>query len=318
MLSRVADALFWMSRYLERAEYVARLLDVGFHLDLDLRAVTAGPPELHWTSVLTILQTSAPPALAGRESPQAAIVRWLTFDLDNPSSILCCVNRARNNARSIRGSISPGIWRELNKLYLHLRDPDFSHQAEHSPHDFYQAVQVGSHAFQGVCDATLTRDEGWQFIQLGKYLERADKTLRILDVKSQLLRELSDPADLPLSNLQWAAVLRSCLAYEAYQRLYISRIDPAHVVEFLLLQPRFPRTVRFCLEQAARALAQIEGAPADGGQSEADRALGRVLSDLRYCDLARVRAGDLNGFLQSVLARCNAVALAVQAQYSLR
>src|SRR5581483_7095155 len=150
--------------------------------------------------------------------------------------------------------------------------------------------------FHGVCDATMTRDEGWQFIQLGKYLERADKTLRILGKKSQLLHDLAEAAELPLANLHWAAVLRSCLAHEPYQRVYISRVDPAHVIEFLLLQPRFPRSVRFSLEQAAGALTQIEGSAADAGESEPGRALGRVLSELRYCDPARVRSHGLAPF----------------------
>jgi uncharacterized alpha-E superfamily protein len=318
MLSRVADAMFWMSRYLERAECIARLLDIGFHLDLDLTGVAGGTSELHWSSLLAILQTAVPAKPAREASPVSEIIRWLTFDLDNPNSIMCCINRARNNARSIRGSISPRMWRELNKLYLQLRDPEFTQQAYDSPYDLYQAVQVGSHLFQGVCDATLTRDEGWQFIQLGKYMERGDKTLRILNIKSQLLQDITDPSDMPLAHLHWAAVLRSCLAYEAFQRLYISRVDPAHVVEFLLLQPRFPRSVRFSLEQAARALTQIQGVHAESGDSEADRILGRVLSELRYCDLDRVRANGLSQFLEMILARCHEVGLAIQGQYSLR
>src|SRR6266571_2877163 len=137
MLSRVADALFWMSRYLERAEHVSRLLDVCFHLELDLHGVLAGPHKLHWQ--------------------------------------LC--------------------------------DPDFTSLASESPHEFYLAVECGSHVFQGVCDATVTHDEGWQFIQLGKYLERADKTLRILDIQYHLLHDMLNPKDKPLANLQWAAVL---------------------------------------------------------------------------------------------------------------
>jgi uncharacterized alpha-E superfamily protein len=318
MLSRVADAMFWMSRYLERAEAIARLLDVGFHLELDLMGVAGGPSELHWSSLLAILQTAVPSNLAHQASPVSEIIRWLTFDLENPNSILCCVNRARNNARSIRGSISPWMWRELNKLYLQLRDPEFTEQASDSPHDLYQAVQVGSHLFQGACDATLTRDEGWQFIQLGKYLERGDKTLRILNIKSQLLQDISDPSDLPLAHLHWAAVLRSCLAYEAFQRIYISRVDSAQVIEFLLLQARFPRSVRFSLEQAARALTQIQGVNTESGDSEADRILGRVLSELRYCDLDRVRATGLAPFLEMILARCYEVGQAIQGQYSLR
>jgi uncharacterized alpha-E superfamily protein len=317
MLSRVADAMFWMSRYLERADHVARLLDVSFHLELDLRGVMAGPPELHWTSLAAILQQRLPVPAQEMLPPQVAISRWLTFDLDNADSILSCVSRARNNARSIRGTINTEMWRELNKLYWQLRDPEFSGQARESPHDFYQAVMCGSHLFQGVCDATLTRDEGWQFIQLGKFLERADKTLRILDIKYHLLQELTDPADLPLSNLHWGGVLRSCQGYNAYQRLYVGRIEPERVVEFLLLHPRFPRSVRFALEAAAQALAEIEGPLSARAESKADRVLGRVLSELRFAELDQLLDGDLHEFLGGILERCSQVGRAIQDQYSL-
>jgi uncharacterized alpha-E superfamily protein len=319
MLSRVADALFWMSRYVERAEQVARLLDVCFHLELDLRGVLAGPHEFQWSALTAILQQIVPPLDGAADAARhAKISRWLTFDLDNPTSIMSCVTRARANARSIRGTINLPMWRELNKLYLRLRDPDFCRQAEDSPHEFYQAVECGSHLFQGVCDATLTRDEGWQFIQLGKFLERADKTLRILDIQYHLLRELNDPSDLSLSNLQWAAVLRSCSAYEAYQRLYVGRVEPERVVEFLLLHPTFSRSVRFCLEEASRALTVIEGAAAPHEVSKVGRVLGRVLSDLRFAEVGQILQDGLHLFLGGVLDRCGQVGRAVQEQYSLR
>jgi uncharacterized alpha-E superfamily protein len=319
MLSRVADALFWMSRYLERAEHVARLLDVCFHLELDLRGVLAGPHEFQWSALAAILQQIVPPV----EHPvnlsrQSVISNWLTFDLNNPSSILSCVSRARANARSIRGTINSVVWRELNKLYLQLNDADFCRRAADSPHEFYQAVECGSHLFQGVCDATLSHDEGWQFIQLGKLLERADKTLRILDIQYHLLRELADPSDLSLSNLQWAAVLRSCSAYEAYQRLYVGRVEPERVVEFLLLNPTCPRSVRFCLEEASRALTVIEGTMSGEEVSKVSRILGRILSDLRFAELGELLKGDLHVFLGGVLERCGHVGQAIQEQYSLR
>lgn len=317
MLSRVADALFWMSRYLERAEHIARLLDVGFHLELDLHGVLAGPNELHWSSLLAILQQEVPLQERGPSSaPQAALTRWLALDPQNPSSIVSCINRARNNARSIRGTISSEMWRELNKLYWQLRDADFVHQAEESPHELFEAVVVGSHLFAGVCDATLTHNEGWQFIQLGKYLERSEKTLRILDIKYHLLHELTNPSDLPLLNLQWAGVLKNCSAYEAYQRLYISRVEPERVVEFLLFDATFPRSVRFSLESAAAALAEIEG-PAGRGASKADRILGRVLSELKFSDLEQVLAAGLHGFLEGILLSCGQVSREIQQQYSL-
>jgi uncharacterized alpha-E superfamily protein len=318
MLSRVADALFWMSRYLERAEQVARLLDVAFHLELDLSGVLTGPPELHWTSLSAILQQPLPPAEGASGSPQSLISQWLTFDLTNPTSIMACVGRARDNARSIRGAISSEMWKTLNKLYWQLRDPDFGSQARESPHAFFEAVADGSHLFQGICDATLTHDEGWHFIQLGKYLERADKTLRILDVKYHLLQDLSNPSDLPLCNLQWGAVLRSCLAYESYQRRYVGRVEPEHVVEFLLVQESFPRSVRYCLGASARALADVEGAAPGEARSKAARTLGKVLSDLQYLELEQILREDFHAFLGGALERCAQASAAVQDQYMLQ
>src|SRR6185295_3879810 len=179
MLSRVADALFWMSRYLERAEHVARLLDVCFHSEIDLHGVMSGPHELQWTALATILQMP-PRTPRGDGQPHATLSRSLSFDTDNPMSIISCISRARYNARSIRGTINSDIWKELNKLYWQLSDENFRRDAQQSPHEFYAAVETGSHLVQGVCDATMIHNEGWQFIQLGKYLERADKTLRTL------------------------------------------------------------------------------------------------------------------------------------------
>lgn len=345
MLSRVADALFWMSRYLERAEQIARLLDVSFHQELDLFGPGAETEELH--DVLTILQ-----AAPGREAGNAAVSNgaarngtrngagpaadvpdeapehgsgvgdvfirhWLTFDLENPNSIVSCVNKARNNARSIRGTISTPMWRELNKLYWTLRDPEFSSRAMDSPHDFYGAVEEGSHLLQGACDATLVRDEGWQFIQLGKYLERADKTLRILDAKQQRLHQPVEAVELPFGHLRWAAVLKSCLGHEAYTRRFLSRVEPERVIEFLLLHGEFPRSVRFSLESAARALESLEGRPAERGELRADRILGRVISDLRFAEVETLLARGLHEYLQSVLENCWHAAAAVQREYAL-
>ncbi len=316
MLSRVADALFWMSRYLERAEHVARLLDVCFHLEVDLRGVASDPHVQNWTCIATILQQPVPPACDA--SLQAAIGESFTFDLTNPGSVMSCLSRARLNARSIRDVISSEVWRELNTLYLQLLDPDFISRARESPHDFYQAVETGSYALQGACDATMNHDVGWQFIQLGKYLERADKTLRTVDIQYHRLQQLHEPADLPLSNVQWAAVLRSCRAYEAHRRRYAGRLDPEHVVDFLLLNPDFPRSVRFCLEAAERALTAIEGAARGTGLSRPGRLLGRVVGELRFCEIDQVLADDLHGFLGGVLDRCGQIGRALNEQYSLR
>lgn len=316
MLSRVADSLFWMSRYLERAEHLGRLLNATFHLELDLTGLVPEGYQPSWAANLEIVQQVAPAELLAHPDPAHAVAAWLTFDRTNPASVLANVNRARNNARSIRGTVGPDVWRALNDLYWQLCDPDFEARARESPFAFYQAVEAGSQRFQGVCDATLPHDEGWQFIQLGRYLERADRTVRTLDVKYRQLRTLPDPANDPLASLEWAGLLKTCLAFEAYQRLYISRVEPARVISFLLTHPTFPRSARFCLEEAAKALTAI-GAPGGAGSGKAERVLGRLLAVLRYAEPDEVIPTDVHSFAADLLAECNHVGRLIQEQYSL-
>jgi uncharacterized alpha-E superfamily protein len=240
------------------------------------------------------------------------------FDADNPSSIIACLARARLNARSIRGTINSEVWRELNKLYWKMCDPEFVRRAKESPYEFYQAVECGSALFQGLCDATSTHDEGWQFIQLGKFTERAEKTLRILDIQYHLLRDLTNPADVSLSTLHWAAVLKSCRAYEPYQHRHVGRVEPDRVLDFLLIESRFPRSVRFCLEALSRSLEVIEGPTSRRQLSKADRLLGLMQAELTYRPLGQIVAADLHEFLSRMIEQIGQVSRAVQEQYSLR
>ncbi len=323
MLSRVADAMFWMSRYIERADHLARFLEVGFHLDFDLHGVVDGSQELQWLSIIEVMQQPLPENL---DLPlDDYINKVLTFDMANSASIMTCVNRSRNNARSIRGSISTDMWRELNRLYWLLTDEEFRRRVQDSPHDLYQAVQTGSQMFQGVCDATLSHDEGWNFVQLGKYLERADKIVRLIDSRRKQLQALEETLEPSLQNLHWAGLLRSCQAYQAYQQRYISRVDPDRILEFLLFNPDFPYSVRFCLNAAAENLAAIGegvtvgsgGETSRGGGGRAGRLLGRTLLELEYAEPAEIFEGQLPQFLQTIERRCAQVVNAVREQYSL-
>jgi uncharacterized alpha-E superfamily protein len=317
MLSRVADALFWMSRYVERAEQTARLLDVWFHLELDLSGVGAAPFEMHWNALSAILQ-ARPTATSAGQTGLLSLSQWLTFEPHNPASILACLSKARLNARGIRGTLDSEVWRELNKLYWRLQEPDFVRRSKESPYELYQVVEVGSALFQGQIDSATTHDEGWHFIQLGKFVERADKTLRILDVQHQVLSDLTDPADLSLTNLHWAAVLKSCKAYEPYQRRNVGRVEPEGVLEFLLLDPSFSRSVRFSLEAIIRHLAAIEGETTGQPMTVADRLLGLMRADLAYRPLQQLRQGDLHEFLRRMIDQLAHVSRAVQERYSLR
>lgn len=315
MLSRVADSLFWLSRYLERAEHIARLMDVGYHFELDFAGLDEAAQDGHWQVIAQVLQQNHLEASSANFAEQ--LVEWLTFDPANPDSIISCINKARNNARAVRGAITAEMWQELNKLYWRLRDQDFAVRAKDSPHEFFRAVEIGSQHIQGVGEATLNRDEGWYFLQLGRFLERADKTLRILDASYMALDGSRAPTDLPMSNLQWAGVLRSCAAYHAYQRLNVGRVEPDKVVEFILLNASSPRSVRFSLESAAVALNGIEGSTSSKQASKPYRLLGKLISDLEYLDLEPLLEHGLHEFHADLIDRVQQVGLAVQEQFTL-
>jgi uncharacterized alpha-E superfamily protein len=246
-----------------------------------------------------------------------AAQRWILVDGVNPGSVMSCVKRSRNNARSIRGSISPSMWRELNKLYWRLSDPGMQARIAESPHDFCEETQLGTLLFHGACEATLMHDEGWHFIQLGRYLERAEKVLRILDAGLGLL-DGAESADLPISNLRWGAVLRHCSAYEAYQRLYISRVEPERVVDFLLVNADCPHAVRFCLARIMQSLTEISGRLPERCDDEVVRTVGRLLNDLVYLDSQAIGQEGLRALLGDALGRCHRISHLLQRQYALQ
>jgi uncharacterized alpha-E superfamily protein len=313
MLSRVADCLFWMSRYVERAETMARLLNATFHREMDLADLAPSDDHHPWLANLSVFQLSPPEHLQGSVLP-AALAEWMSFDIANPGSIIGCVNRARNNARSIRCTIGPQVWRAINTLYWQLRELESETRDRQSPFSYYQAVESGCHLVQGVCDATLPHDEGWEFIRLGRNLERADKTLRLLAVKHQ---ELAQHADGSLVTLEWARLLKSVHAFEAYQRAVPARVEPERVTEFLLLNTTFPRSVRFCLEEAWHAIASIEKYTQSRGEGRAERLLGRVVNELRYAEPGQLFHHESAPRLQYMLQQCVAFGRTVHEQYML-
>jgi uncharacterized alpha-E superfamily protein len=314
MLSRVADCLFWMSRYLERAESMSRLMNAAFHRELDLASLTPTHDRRPWLASLAILQQSLPQSLNGDDFQPWAVAEWLSFDISNPGSIISCINRSRNNARSIRGTIGPHVWRAINSLYWQLRESEFANRARYSPFEYYQAVESGCHLFQGVCDATLPHDEGWEFIRLGRSLERADKTLRMLLVNYEFL---SQNTDVPMVALEWGRVLKSTNAFEAYQRANAGRVEPDRVIEFLLLDTTCPRAVRFCLEEASRALSSIERYTDGRGHGRAERLLGRAISELRYAEPGQMSAKVISQQLPELLQQCTGIGRMVHEQYLL-
>jgi uncharacterized alpha-E superfamily protein len=308
MLSRVAESLFWLARYLERAEDVARIVAVNFQASLDAPSVSQ---ELAWEPVIAITGDGALFRRTYDTFDAASVTAFLTRHPENPNAILSCVGRARENARAVREQISREMWEEINRLYHLVSGADVAVIAR-NPYDFFSQIRNGSHLFQGVTDATMTHGEGWEFIQAGKFLERADKTARILDVKYGALTTSGSEAA-PLVSLQWIALLKSCSAFEPYRRAH-SQIQTWRVVDFLLLERAFPRSVTFCLEQARASLQRISGSPPERPANSAERLLGRLCAELTYLDI-RDALDDLHGYLGDMQHKLNSIGEAVAQSY---
>src|SRR5208337_955074 len=256
MLSRVADSVYWMSRYVERAENVARFIEVNFQLMLD------APPgeDQQWQPLVNTTGDYQDFARRYKVPSQENVVRFLTSDGQNPNSILSCLRSARENARTVREIISSEMWLHLNKFFLMVNSAAARSNCVQSPESLLDEVRMASHLFYGVMDATMTHGEPWHFAKLGQMLERADKTSRILDVKYFILLRSAADVGTPFDDIQWAAVLRSASAFEMYRKRY-GRISPRGVVDFLILDPEFPRAIRFCLLAARDSLHAISGTP---------------------------------------------------------
>lgn len=309
MLSRVADAIYWMSRYVERAENVARFVDVNLNLGLDF------PESLpQWAPLVATTGDTKLFEERYGEASRDNVLSFLTFDQEAPNSIVNCFAKARENARSVREVISSEMWEQVNRSYLMVMDAARSRSPLDSAHDFYTAVKQASQLFIGVTDLTMTHNEGWHFGRMARLLERADKTSRILDVKYFLL--LPDPqhVGLAIDELQWAAVLRSASAFEMYRKRHGS-ITPAKIVEFLMLSRRFPRSVRFCLDKAERSLHMITGTPEGSWTSASEREMGRVVADLAYAETSVMLAKGLHEHIDDFQQRINRIGEAVYSQF---
>ena len=308
MLSRVAENLYWISRYIERAENVARLLDVGFHLELDASGLSGdlgGQSPIE--SVLTILSCREAFERAHGPGPKdrEAVLRFLTFERANPHSILTMTSRARENARGTQETLSAEAWSQVNKLYLYLCSRKAQERFGSSPSRFFDGIKRECILFDGLVDGTLPRTEVFHFLQLGRYLERVSQVSRILNVKLHGLRVGGPIDEMTLRVVHWSSLLRSCSAYEAYLREHHDRIDPEGVVQYLVLDADFPRAMRFCVARCCESLREIAGGDEEEDRSEAERHLGRLDSELRYIDVEEIFGRGLNHFLTGIQNACN-------------
>ena len=317
LLARDADSMYWMSRYIERAEHVARLLLVNSNLLVDVGDLAPELQERQWNSVVTIMR-SPPPRAIETDRPGAAIARYMTFDHDNPNSLMTCVSRARENARGIRENISAEMWECVNTLYWSIRGDDAPARFEDSPDDFFRQLMNGSMLFQGLTDQTLDHDQRWLFTQLGKYLERIDVSCGIIETKYSILVAAEQKLEGALRNIHWMAVLRSCCSLEAYRRQNVGDMEPLRVAAFLLLERSYPRSIRYAVAMAHDAIAAIRSEVSPLAIDPAERILGRLDAQLEYAEMAEVLSDGLPAYLQRIRAHIAETAMAVQKAYFLR
>ena len=302
MLSRVADSLYWMSRYVERAENVARFIEVNLNLLID------SPLELkeQW---LPIVKTSGDIELFEQNYNALSkenVIDFLTFDRENPNSIISCLKSARENSRSVREIISSETWIQINSFYNFLNNDNSRNLALEDPHEFYTRIVTHSHSFIGVINSTMSHNEGWQFCRLGRFVERADKTSRILDVKYFLLLPSVYDVGTPIDFISWAALLKSASGYEMYRKKF-RRITPTNVAKFLILDTEFPRSILYCVNVALESVKAITGTSTASYSNETEMFLGRLSSELNYANIEEIIEDGLHEYLDNFQLNLNNV-----------
>jgi len=302
MLSRVANSIYWMSRYLERAENVARFIGVNLNLILDM-------PEEYGEQWAPLVNISGDRELFKRlygTPTRENVLQFLTFERENPNSILSSVRSARENARSVREIISSEMWEQANRFYLMVKHASENNISTDNPHNFYSDVKTESHLFDGITEATMSHGEAWHFLQVGELLERADKTSRILDVKYYILLPDEQAVGTAVDNIQWAALLKSVSALEMYRK-HFKQISPAKVADFLILNREFPRSVHSCLRRAAYSLHAITGSQMGSFSNKAEQRMGRLLAELNYTQIEEIIVGGMHEFFEGLQSRLNGI-----------
>ncbi len=308
MLSRVADSLYWMSRYIERAENNARLADVNLQLLLDLENQRDPDTSQQWNPIIDSLEENELFASLYQNPDGQAAIDFVCLQRKNPNSVFSCLTAARENARTVREQISSEMWEQINRLYLFIKGDAGRKTLRVSPYEFFRRIITGSHLVQGITDATMTHGEGWDFIRIGKLLERADNTSRILDVKYHLLLPSGERIGGNIDTIQWMSVLKSCSALEAYRKIYVGQVAPWKVAEFLITHADFPRSIRFSVDALDATLHRISGSNETQYANEAERLSGRLRYELDFATIGDIFEYGLHEYLgltQQRLAEIN-------------
>jgi uncharacterized alpha-E superfamily protein len=309
MLSRVASNLYWMSRYVERAESTARVLDVTWRMSLLVKEPRLQDQE--WFAPLNITGTLFP--FSGRHSTVCAreVLHFVALDPENPSSIYSCAKHARENARAVRGSITSEMWEVLNATWLEMQQMNEDKMNARGVSAFFDWVKERSHLFRGVAFGTMRRDEAFNFTRLGTHMERADATARILDVKYHILLPSVEDVGGAVDYYQWSAVLRSVSAFEAYRKVYRDVITPIRLAELLVLRDDIPRSLHFCMRQVMETLDLVK----NDRSAETLRQAGQILSQLRYGRISDIFALGLHEYLTDYLDAMQELSAQIQGSF---
>jgi uncharacterized alpha-E superfamily protein len=315
MLSRVADSIYWMARYFERADNIARLVDANIQLLLDCFQSDKSKLDEYWEPILRSLNLQEPFYRKYELANTDNVADFLTFDADNPSSIKSCIRSARANARLVRDQISTEIWEEVNRLYHFVNSSSAQEIWESGPSDFYHQIRQSSQIFQGLSSSTVVHDEAWDFNQIGKYIERADMTTRILDVKHHILLPRPENIRGALDAYQWLVMLRSASAMEAYMKVYNSDVTPLQVCELLILNNIFPRAVRFCVRQVDNALRRLAHLRQGEFLHPVEKISGKLLAEIDFSTIEDIFQYGLHEYLDHLQIEFNEIGKAMQKTY---
>ncbi len=309
MLSRTAENLFWMSRNIERAENTARMLDVSFRMALVPSSLDS--QELHFEPILAIAPGTRRFDDCYGECNRENIIRYVVLDKDNESSIWSLIQGARENARAQRTAISSEAWESINSTWLQVQDLDYQGLLEWGFRDFFEWVKERSHLFRGVVFGTLLHDDPFRFIRLGTFIERADNTARILDVKYHVLLPETEKVGGYVDYYQWTALLRSVGAFRAYRRVYHDTVYPWRVAELMILREDMPRSLHHCYEALITTLEDLTGKK----QLECRRIAGQTYARLKYGRIDKIIALGLHEFLNDFIDNNNALGAQLQEDF---
>jgi len=310
MLSRVANSLYWLARYLERAENSARWLSVTSNYALELQGVSHAAADECWPVAARLLHSEAD----GNENP-TEIMHRLILSADVNNSVLSSVSLARENARSIRDAIASEMWESLNVRYLELQEDAEQQPSPNRQRALLRQVLDTSHLLQGLRDNTMVRADEWYFLRLGQFIERADNTLRCLDAMfSHPALHVAQEAGHTIDTLHLAATLRTATGFEAFART-APGLTPEAVAEFLLLDVRFPRSVEFSIQELVAALHALSGTPVDIFTNAAEQMCGRLVAELRFARIEEILAQGLPGYVQRILSSLTQVSQSIADEY---